>query len=594
VATRASWLAYSHQAMSMSNLPLADPGTPDLGSAFRYLRWIARHQWRTLAQGIVWGIVWMVAMALVPAALGMGVQGAADGDGSAVVRAVGALVVLGIIQATGGIMRHRMAVTNWITAASRTQQLVVRHASHLGTDLRRSVATGEVVAVTSNDVEKIGSAFDVAARFVAGVVAFFFVAAILLRSSTLLGLIVLVCVPLLGLAVGPLLKPLETRESAQRTLVGRTTELAADTVAGLRVLRGIGGEDLFLRRFQDASQQVRSAAVDVAKVRSLLDAQQVALPGLFLVIVTWVGARLVLAGTLEVGQLVAFYGYSSFLLIPLRTFTETAQRWTRAFVASGRVVGVLSLERTDVAARPDAAQVVAAQATLHDSTSGITIEPGSLTAIVCAEQVTADEIALRLAGLGPDGATVTLDGVPLADIPRAVLRASVLTQDKDPVLLSGTLAELLDVPRSGAVSIADAVETSSADDVLDALVDSSPDVSDPMRARITERGRSLSGGQRQRLALVRSLVADPPILVLDEPTSAVDSHTEARIAATLREARSGRTTVILTNSPLVLDQADTVLLVLDGRVVAEGRHRELLRSDPRYRAVVTREEVTSS
>ena len=578
----------------MSNLPLADPGTPDLGSAFRYLRWIARHQWRTLAQGIAWGIVWMVAMALVPAALGMGVQGAADGDGSAVVRAVGALVVLGIIQATGGIMRHRMAVTNWITAASRTQQLVVRHASHLGTDLRRCVATGEVVAVTSNDVEKIGSAFDVAARFVAGVVAFFFVAAILLRSSTLLGLIVLVCVPLLGLAVGPLLKPLETRESAQRTLVGRTTELAADTVAGLRVLRGIGGEDLFLRRFQDASQQVRSAAVDVAKVRSLLDAQQVALPGLFLVIVTWVGARLVLAGTLEVGQLVAFYGYSSFLLIPLRTFTETAQRWTRAFVASGRVVGVLSLERTDVAAQPDAAQVVAAHATLHDSTSGITIEPGSLTAIVCAEQVTADEIALRLAGLGPDGGTVTLDGVPLADIPRAVLRASVLTQDKDPVLLSGSLAELLDVPRSGAVSIADAVETSSADDVLDALVDSSPDVSDPMRARITERGRSLSGGQRQRLALVRSLVADPPILVLDEPTSAVDSHTEARIAATLREARSGRTTVILTNSPLVLDQADTVLLVLEGRVAAEGRHRELLRSDPRYRAVVTREEVTSS
>jgi ABC-type multidrug transport system fused ATPase/permease subunit len=579
--------------MSMSNLPLADPGTPDLRSAFAYLRWIARHQWRTLAKGISWGIVWMIAMALVPAALGSGVQGAADGDQGAIVRAVVALVVLGTIQAAGGIMRHRMAVTNWITAASRTQQLVVRHASHLGTDLRHSVATGEVVAVTSNDVEKIGSAFDVAARFVAGVVAFFFVAALLLHSSTLLGLIVLVCVPLLGLAVGPLLKPLENRESAQRHLVGRATELAADTVAGLRVLRGIGGEDLFLRRFQDASQQVRSAAVDVAKVRSLLDAQQVALPGLFLVVVTWVGARLVLAGTLEVGQLVAFYGYSSFLLIPLRTFTETAQRWTRAFVAAGRVVRVLSLERTDVAARPDAGSVVAAHATLHDPTSGITIEPASLTAIVCAEQVTADEIALRLAGLGPEGARVTLDGVPLAEIPRAVLRASVLTQDKDPVLLSGTLAELLDIPRSGAVSVADAVETASAFDVLDALVDSSPDVSDPMHARITERGRSLSGGQRQRLALARSLVADPPILVLDEPTSAVDSHTEARIASTLREARLGRTTVILTNSPLVLDRADTVVLVLDGVVAATGRHRELLRDDPRYRSVVTREEVTS-
>jgi ABC-type multidrug transport system fused ATPase/permease subunit len=579
--------------MSLATLPLPDPGTPVLTSAWGYLRWVARMQWRTLAVGTFWGTVWMVAMAAVPAALGAGVQAAADGDEAAVLHAVGVLVILGLVQAAAGVIRHRMAVTNWITAASRTQQLVVRHAAHLGSDLRRSVATGEVVAVTSSDVEKIGSAFDVLARFIGGVVAFFAVAAVLLNSSVLLGSIVLVCVPLLGLAVGPLLKPLERRESAQRHLVGRATELASDTVAGLRVLRGIGGEDLFLRRFRDASQEVRTAAVGVAKVRSLLDAQQVALPGLFLVIVTWVGARLVLAGTLDVGQLVAFYGYSAFLLTPLRTFTEAAQRWTRAYVAAGRVVTVLSLERGDGSARPDAANAVAQSATLRDPVSGLTVAPGRLTAVVCAEQVTADEIALRLAGLGEDGAAVTVDGVPLGQIPRDVLRAAVLTQDKDPVLLSGTLAELMDVPRSGRVSVAEAVEAASAFDVLDALVDSSPDVSDPLRARITERGRSLSGGQRQRLALARSLVADPPILVLDEPTSAVDSHTEARIAAALRDAREGRTTVILTNSPLVLDRADTVALVLDGRVVATGRHRQLLHDEPRYRAVVTREEVTS-
>jgi ABC-type multidrug transport system fused ATPase/permease subunit len=579
--------------MSLSSLPLPDPGTPVLTSPWGYLRWVARGQWRTLAVGTFWGTVWMVAMAAMPAALGAGVQGAADGDEAMVLRAVGVLLALGLVQAVAGVLRHRMAVTNWITAASRTQQLVVRHAAHLGSDLRRSVATGEVVAVTSSDVEKIGSAFDVFARFIGGVVAFAFVAAILLNSSLLLGGIVLVCVPLLGLAVGPLLRPLERRESAQRHLVGRATELASDTVAGLRVLRGIGGEDLFLRRFHAESQKVRGAAVDVAKVRSLLDAQQVALPGLFLVIVTWVGARLVLNGTLDVGQLVAFYGYSAFLLNPLRTFTEAAQRWRRAYVAAGRVVRVLSLERRDVDARPEASTIVASDATLHDPVSGLTVEPGRLSAVVCAEQVTADEIALRLAGLGADGAAVTLDGVPLAEIPREVLRSTVLTQDKDPVLLSGTLAELMDVPRSGRVSVLEAVETASAFDVLDALVDSSPDVSDPMRARITERGRSLSGGQRQRLALARSLVADPPILVLDEPTSAVDSHTEARIAAALQDARAGRTTVVLTNSPLVLDRADTVSLVLDGRVVATGRHRDLLHDDPRYRAVVTREEVTS-
>jgi ABC-type multidrug transport system fused ATPase/permease subunit len=413
-----------------------------------------------------------------------------------------------------------------------------------------------------------------------------------MRSSVLIGVVVLVGIPLLALAVGPLIRPLERAESAQRKRLGRATELASDTVAGLRVLRGIGGEDLFLRRFRTASQEVRSAAVDVARVRSLLDAEQVALPGLFVVLVTWIGAHLTLTGTLTVGQLVAFYGYSAFLLIPLRTFVEAAQRWTRAYVGAGRVVRVLQLERSDIATS-HGTTAVPADAALHDPVSGLTVEPGTFTAVVCAEQVTADEIALRLAGLDEGGAAVTVGGVALGDVSRAGVRATILTQDKDPVLLSGTLAELLDVPRSGRVSVSDAVETASAYDVLDALVDGSPDVSDPMRARITERGRSLSGGQRQRLALARSLIVDPPVLVLDEPTSAVDSHTEARIAAALREARAGRTTVVLTSSPLMLDRADVVVLVVDGVVAATGRHRALLREDATYRAVVTREEVTT-
>jgi ABC-type multidrug transport system fused ATPase/permease subunit len=109
-----------------------------------------------------------------------------------------------------------------------------------------------------------------------------------------------------------------------------------------------------------------------------------------------------------------------------------------------------------------------------------------------------------------------------------------------------------------------------------------------MRAHILERGRSLSGGQRQRLALARSLVADPQVLVLDEPTSAVDAHTEARIAHGLKQVRAGRTTVVFTSSPLVLDRADLVVFVDGGRVAATGRHHELLGAHTGYRAVVTR------
>ncbi|HET7900871.1 MAG TPA: ABC transporter ATP-binding protein [Candidatus Nanopelagicales bacterium] len=579
--------------MSLARLPLVDPGAPDLRSTRAFLWWMTRGQWRTLALGVVWGILWMLAQAAIPVGIGAAVQGASDRDNGVVLRAAALVLVLGIVQAAAGILRHRMAVTNWITAGSRTQQLVTRGAVRMGHELRAHVGTGEVVAVTSGDVEKIGNGFDVLARFIGGIVAFVVVAAVLLHASVLLGAVVIVGIPLLALAVGPLLRPLERAESEQRAKVGRATELATDTVAGLRVLRGIGGEELFLRRFHEASQEVRAAAVRSARVHSLLDAEQVALPGLFVVVVTWVGARLVVSGELDVGQLVMFYGLSAFLLIPLRTFTETAQKWTRAYVAAGRVVAVLRLERSDRTTADDVVGVDAASATLVDPVSGLVVRPGELTAVVCAEQSTADALALRLAGLGEHGGDVALDGVALRDVPRDQLRSWIVVQDKDPVLLSGSLAELLDVPRSGRVSVQTAVEAASAYDVLDALVDSSPDVSDPMRARITERGRSLSGGQRQRLALTRSLVADPPILVLDEPTSAVDSHTEARIAAGLRDVRPAMTTVVLTSSPLMLDRSDSVSLVIDGVVVATGRHRALLRDEPLYRAVVTREEVSA-
>lgn len=578
--------------MFLARLPLPDPGAPELRSPGRFLAWIARRQWDSLGLGVLWGTLWMLAQGAVPAALGLAVQSASDHDVHGVLLAAAVVLALGVVQTGAGVLRHRMAVSNWITAASRTQQLVVRRATELGAHLSREVATGEVVAVTSTDVEKIGSAFDVLARFTGAVVAFIAVAVLLLHTSAFLGVLVLVGVPLLALTVGPLLGPLERRESVQRAQIGRSSALASDTVAGLRVLRGIGGEDQFVRRFQESSQQVRVAAVQVAKVRSLLESLQVALPGALIVIVVWVGARQVVSGALNVGQLVAFYAYSAFLVLPLRTFTEGAQRWTSAYVAARRVVRVLDLQRgsVDASGGYDAGDSYA-DAELVDPVSGLHVAPGRLTGVVCADPDAADALALRLGGFGDGADQVTLAGTALGGLPRELVRRVVLVQDKDPVLLSGSLGELFDVPRSGRVSVPDAVRSASAEDVLTAVLDADGDVTDPMTARLTERGRSLSGGQRQRLALARSLVVDPDVLVLDEPTSAVDAHTEARIAVALRQARNGRTTVVLSGSPLVLDQCDQVALVLDTEVVAVGAHRALLRDEPRYREVVTREEV---
>lgn len=230
---------------------------------------------------------------------------------------------------------------------------------------------------------------------------------------------------------------------------------------------------------------------------------------------------------------------------------------------------------------------------LCDPVTGLLAPAGELTAVVCGDPDAAGKLADRLGGHAPersDAASVRLGGVALDDQPLANVRSALLVQDKDPVLLSGTVRELLDVPSSGAVSARRALQAAQCGDVLDALVQGSPEADgDPLRASVTERGRSLSGGQRQRLALARSLVADPHVLVLDEPTSAVDAHTEARIAQSLRGVRAGRTTVVFSSSPLMLDQADRVVLVQDEQVVAAGPHRELLRTHAAYRAIVTRE-----
>jgi ABC-type multidrug transport system fused ATPase/permease subunit len=563
-------------------LPLTDPGTPDLASAERFLWWVARGQQRTLLIGVAWGIAWMGAQALVPGALGAGVQTVVDADPAGAVRWGLVVLALGAVQAFAGIMRHRAAVTNWLTAASRTQQLVSRQASSLGGDLAGQVSTGEVVTVTANDVERVGSLFDVTARFAGAIVSFFVVAALLLSRSVSLGLIVLIGVPLLSLGVLPLVRPLERREAAQRERIGIASARAADTVAGLRVLRGIGGEGLFLSRFADASQRARQAGVHTARVRSVLDALQVALPGVLVVVVTGLGAMQVANGTLQVGALVAFYGYTAFLVLPLRTLTEAAEKLTAARVAARRVVRVLSLER--LRDEPETAVAEPATGDLVDPVTGLVVHPGRTLGLVSADPAATAALVRRLGDVpvaGTQPARVTLAGVALADLPTDTVRRRVVVQDTDPVLLSGSLDALLDVPRSGRVSAEQAVAGSCSQDVLEGL--------GGFDSELPERGRSLSGGQRQRLALARSLRADPDILVLEEPTSAVDSHTEAAIASSLTALREGRTTVVATASPLVLGALDEVVLLDGDRVARRGSHTDLM-TDARYRAIVTRED----
>ena len=541
-----------------------DPAPGDIRDPLRFYFWLIRGQkWRVTRAGIL-GSTWMVGLTVPPYLLARAIDdGLRPKDMRALAQWVALLTVVIIVNAVIGGLRHGTMTKIRAFSALHISRAAVRQSTRLGAELQRQSSSGEVVAIGLGDVQTIAQALTVTGPGVGSVVAYMVVAVLLSAMSWVLAVVVLTGVPVLALTVGPVLhrthKAMTPHREQTRVVVNRLI----DVVGGLRVLNGLGGKESRWRQFRADSQETVRLGYRVAAADSWTSALGGGLPTLFLAAVTWIAARMTASGSITIGQLIAVYGYVAMLVLPVAFFIEGAQQITAGTVAARRVVRFLALSPVPDTGSQDAD---AAPAVLADPLSGVEVTPGRFTALVSDSPADCVAVLERLARF--EVSTATWGGIPLSDVPLPQIRARILLADNDAMLFAGTVREVVAGARAADDdALAAAIHAAAAQDVVDGLPRGLDSSLDPGAG-------NLSGGQRQRLRMARALYAEPEVLMMVEPTSAVDAHTEALMAVRLRAARRGRTTVVTTSSPLVLEQADVVVRLVGGRMAATASQAE--------------------
>ncbi|MFD7219493.1 ABC transporter ATP-binding protein [Streptomyces sp. NPDC059892] len=552
------------------------------------LRRALADQRRPVVGASVLGMTHQACEALVPVVIGLVIDEAvATGSSGALLRWL--LVLAGLFLVLSTCYRNSARLTEGAGegAAHRIRQDLAARVldPRGGADSGR--LPGALTAVATGDARRVGSVASALPYALSALAGLAISAVALLRISVPLGLLVLLGVPPL-LWIGHLIsRPLERRSEAEQEHAAHASGVAADLVSGLRVLKGIGAESAAVDRYRKTSRDSLSAALRAAGSRAWHDGAILALTGIFIAVIGLVGAHLAMRGTISVGDLVAAVGLAQYLLGPFQLLTFVNGEFAQGRASADRIAEILASPPAVVAGKSALPEPVAGRLRLRGVTQGalrgvdLDIAPGSLVGVVTRDPAAANDLLLCLGReLDPDEGTVELDGVPLTDLDPDDVRRAILVAHHDADLFEDSL--LANVRAGSDTEGADmsaALAASAADDVAQAL----PEGVDTV---LTERGRSLSGGQRQRVALARALAAGPPVLVVHDPTTAVDTVTEARIAARLRDLRGGRTTVLVTTSPALLAGTDVVFMLDEGRVAARGSHPELAGAHETYRSAV--------
>ncbi len=556
----------------------------------RVLPVIGSHR-ATFAAAIGLSFVSLVFQTLVPNML----NGAIDhdlvaGHGS-LTRDVLRIVAVGVFAGVTGIISRHFVYRTAYNVEADLRSLIYEHLSWLSFSFYDRVQSGQLISRANSDIRSVQMYSTFAPLIIVqafiGVVAFAF----MLSISVPLALIALVVMPILyvvGLRMRKVMFPISWITQARLADVATIVD---ENVNGVRVVKSFAQEEAEINRLADAAERVAWAYIKDAHLRAVWSPWVQNLPQLGLTLVLFFGGQMVIGEHLGIGAILAFNAYLMMLQAPFMMLGQLVMMGQRAKASAERIFEILD-ENPDVVERPGAFDLEVRDGAIDFDHVGFTYANGTRVLSDFDAHIGAGETVAIVGRTGSGKSSVArlltrfydvtegsirIDGTDISDVTLTSLREAVGVVLDEPFLFSISIFENIAYgrPEASLNEVVAAARAAHAHEFIERLPEGYHTV-------VGERGYTLSGGQRQRIAIARTLLVNPPILVLDDATSAIDVHVEAEIFSALRALLAQRTTIVIAHRLSTIALASRVLLLDGGRVVASGAHDELLETTPLY------------
>jgi ATP-binding cassette subfamily B protein len=541
------------------------------------------------------GLVGITATVLVPVMIGRGIT--AVDDGETVKPFVITLLILAVIRFVFGFAYRFGLFRSALRIENDLRNLMYERLTELSFDFWDRTQSGQIISRANTDIRSIQMLFAFGPLVAMQIVLLGIALVVMLMVDATLTAVALAPLPfvyLIGIRLRNRLFPLSWVVTARQAEVATIVD---ENIQGIRVVKAFAQERRQVQVLAGAARRLRWAGTTLAETRARHAPAMESLPRLGLALVLFYGGQQAIDGDINIGHLVAFSTYVVLLAAPFRMLGFILLQWERAGAAAVRVFEILDEEPSIMdPENPESLGPVQGRVEFDDvrfsyptgegeavlDGLSFTIEAGETIALVGATGSGKSTIARLLPRFyDVDGGSIRVDGHDVRNLKVTELRTAVSQVTDDPFLFATSVHNNVAFARPDCD---DATVSAAIDDAV--ATDFVADLPLGADTEIGERGLTLSGGQRQRLAIARTLVADPAVLVLDDATSAIDVAVEERIHNALKRRRASRTTILIAHRLSTIALADRVILIEDGRVSATGRHHDLLASNPRYAAIL--------